>query len=154
LKKIFKWIVIVIVALFVIGLIVGTDDAETTAQTAVTDNSVDEPMVAEAPTETAIPVTAQQLFDAYDNNEIAADQQYKDKLLQIDGTVASIDSDFMDDAQVQLATSNEFMSAMASGDDEFNSAAATLSKGQAVTLLCRGGGEVIGSPMLNDCVIQ
>ena len=34
-KKIIKWIVIIVVALFVIGLIFGTDDAETTSPQAV-----------------------------------------------------------------------------------------------------------------------
>ena len=149
-KKIIKWIVIVVVALFVIGLIFGSDDAETTTTTANTSSEA----IAEAPTETAIPVTAQEIFEAYDNNEMGADQQYKGKALLVSGTVSGISSDFMDDAQVQLATSNEFMDVMASGDEAFNSAAATLSKGQQITMLCQGGGEVIGSPMLSDCVIQ
>lgn len=147
-KKIVKWIVIIVIALFIIGLIFGSDDAETTK------TSTSSETVAEAPTETATPVTAQEIFEAYDNNEVAADQQYKDKPLLVTGTVSGISSDFMDDAQVQLATSNEFMDVMASGDDTFNSAAATLSKGQKITMLCQGGGEVVGSPMLSDCVIQ
>ena len=42
-KKIIKWIVIIVVVLFVIGLIVGTDDAETTSpQTAVAVDAVAE----------------------------------------------------------------------------------------------------------------
>ncbi|MBZ1392289.1 OB-fold putative lipoprotein [Psychrobacter pacificensis] len=147
-KKIVKWIVIIVIALFIIGLIFGSDDAETTT------TSTSSETVAEAPTETATPVTAQEIFEAYDNNEVAADQQYKDKPLLVTGKVSGISSDFMDDAQVQLATSNEFMDVMASGDDTFNSAAATLSKGQKITMLCQGGGEVVGSPMLSDCVIQ
>lgn len=45
-KKIFKWIVIVLVGLFVIGLIVGNDGAETTtAQTTVSSDA--EPVVTE-----------------------------------------------------------------------------------------------------------
>ena len=147
-KKIVKWIVIIVIALFIIGLIFGSDDAETTK------TSTSSETVAEAPTETATPVTAQEIFEAYDNNEVAADQQYKDKPLLVTGTVSGISSDFMDDAQVQLATSNEFMDVMASGDDTFNSAAATLSKGQKITMLCQGGGEVVGSPMLSECVVQ
>lgn len=42
-KKIIKWIIIIVVVLFVIGLIFGTDDAETTSpQTAVAGDAVAE----------------------------------------------------------------------------------------------------------------
>ncbi|MEK6199000.1 MAG: Ltp family lipoprotein [Psychrobacter sp.] len=47
-KKIIKWIVIIVVLLFIIGLIFGADDAETiNAETAASTDAVAEPMVAE-----------------------------------------------------------------------------------------------------------
>lgn len=151
-KKVLKWIGIVVIALIVLGFIgamLGDDtDGATTSDTKPSDTTAVES------NETALPVTAQQLFDAYDSNEVAADKQYKGKLLQIDGKVASIDSGLTDSAQVQLATSNDFMSVTATGDDAFDDAAAGLSKNQSVSLLCRGEGEIIGSPMVGDCVIQ
>ena len=151
-KKFLKWIGIVVIALIVLGFIgamLGDDtDGATTSDTKPSDTTAVES------NETALPVTAQQLFDAYDSNEVAADKQYKGKLLQIDGKVASIDSGLTDSAQVQLATSNDFMSVTATGDEAFDDAAAGLSKNQSVSLLCRGEGEIIGSPMVGDCVIQ
>lgn len=151
-KKVLKWIGIVVIALIVLGFIgamLGDDtDGATTSDTKPSDTTAVES------NETALPVTAQQLFDAYDSNEVAADKQYKGKLLQIDGKVASIDSGLTDSAQVQLATSNDFMSVTATGDEAFDEAAAGLSKNQSVSLLCRGEGEIIGSPMVGDCVIQ
>ncbi|WP_286796593.1 OB-fold protein [Psychrobacter sp. UBA6291] len=151
-KKVLKWIGIVVIALIVLGFIgamLGDDtDGATTSDTKPSDTTAVES------NETALPVTAQQLFDAYDSNEVAADKQYKGKLLQIDGKVASIDSGLTDSAQVQLATSNDFMSVTATGDEAFDDAAAGLSKNQSVSLLCRGEGEIIGSPMVGDCVIQ
>lgn len=151
-KKVLKWIGIVVIALIVLGFIgamLGDDtDGATTSDTKPSDTPAVES------NETALPVTAQQLFDAYDSNEVAADKQYKGKLLQIDGKVASIDSGLTDSAQVQLATSNDFMSVTATGDEAFDDAAAGLSKNQSISLLCRGEGEIIGSPMVGDCVIQ
>jgi len=151
-KKVLKWIGIVAIALIAIGFIgamLGDDtDGATTSDAKPSDTTAVES------NETALPVTAQQLFDAYDSNEVAADKQYKGKLLQIDGKVASIDSGLTDSAQVQLATSNDFMSVTATGDEAFDDAAAGLSKNQSVSLLCRGEGEIIGSPMVGDCVIQ
>ena len=43
---------------------------------------------------------------------------------------------------------------MAKGDKDFQEKAINLDKGQIVTLKCIGGGEVIGSPVLNECKIQ
>ena len=151
-KKVLKWIGIVVIALIAIGFIGAMLDDDT--DSATTSGASPSGTTAVEINETALPVTAQQLFDAYDSNEVAADKQYKGQLLQISGTVASIDSGLTDNAQVQLATSNDFMSVSATGDESFNDAAASLSKGQSVTLLCRGEGEVIGSPMVGDCIIQ
>ncbi|MGP5406097.1 OB-fold protein [Psychrobacter celer] len=147
-----KWAVIIVVGLIVLGFI-GAMLGDDTDSTATSDASLNDATAVES-SETALPVTAQQLFDAYDSNEVAADKQYKGKLLQIDGKVASIDSGFTDNAQVQLATSNDFMSVTATGNEAFDDAAASLSKGQSISLLCRGEGEIIGSPMVGDCVIQ
>lgn len=148
-KKFIKWAVIIFIALIVIGLIFGDDDATTTSTS--TDNATNE--TAEV-VEAALPVTATELYSAYEGNEVAADKQYKGKLLEVSGTVDAIDSSIGDKAVVRLQTPNSFMSVQAQGDDAFTDAAATLSKGQQVTMICKGDGEVIGSPMLKNCVIQ
>ncbi len=46
-KKIIKWIVIIVVALFIIGLIFGSDDAEKTVAQTTTSADVAEPMISE-----------------------------------------------------------------------------------------------------------
>lgn len=102
--------------------------------------------------EPAIAVTSADLFKAYEENEIAADQQYKGKRLEVTGTITGIDSDLMDKPVVRLNTPNEFMSAGASGLPL--EVAATLKKGQKVTLLCTGGGEVMSMPQLDECVVK
>ena len=103
--------------------------------------------------EMAMTVTADQLFDAYDANEVAADREYKGKKLQVHGTVHSVSSDFMDRAVVSLKTSNEFSPVRATGDKAFTRTAASLAKGSSVVLRCTGDGEIIGSPTLDDCTI-
>ena len=148
--KVVKWILIIVAVLIAFGFIGAMFSDDSTSGTTTSMDTAETSEVAE----TAVPVTSQQLFNAYDNNEMSADKQYKDKLLLIEGTVASIDSGLTDNAQVQLATSNDFMSVTATGDEAFDNAAASLSKGQTISVLCRGEGEVIGSPMVGDCVIQ
>ena len=63
----------------------------------------------------------------------------------------SVDKDFLDDIIVRLATSNQFMGAMAKMEDSEKSQASRLRKGEKVTVLCEGGGIVIGTPSLRDC---
>jgi hypothetical protein len=98
----------------------------------------------------AMAVAASALYAAYDANEIAADQQFKGKLLKVTGTIEAIDSDLTDEPVVRLAA-GDFDSVMVKGLPA--TSAASLSKGQQVTVVCQGGGEVIGSPVLDDCVM-
>lgn len=147
-KKIFKWIAIVLVVLFVIGLIFGNEDNSTTGSSGTATTASAEP------SESVIPVTAAQLYSAYDNNEVAADKQFKGKLLDITGTIESINSGISDQAVLELGTGEMFMTVSAEGDDSFTNTAATLGKGQQVHLVCRGAGEIIGMPMLDECVFQ
>jgi hypothetical protein len=106
------------------------------------------------PPEQAIRLSAIELWDVYHANEVAADNQYKDRLLLVDGTVKSIDKDFMDNIVLHLRSRNEFMGTMAKVEDSEKSRAAALRKGQKVALECRGDGMVMGSPSLRSCVFQ
>ncbi|MET0888810.1 MAG: hypothetical protein ABWY09_01615 [Stenotrophomonas maltophilia] len=99
----------------------------------------------------AIEVTAQQLHQDYEANEIAADAKYKGKTLLISGTVESIESDFMDKPTVHL-TVGDFAWVQLSGISK--DVAASLSKGARITAQCKGAGEVIGFPAASDCILQ
>lgn len=103
------------------------------------------------PVERPIEVDAKTLFDEYQQNEVAADDRYKGKKLLVRGTVQSVDKDFLDSIIVRLATSNQFMGAMARMEDGEKSQASRLRKGEKVAVLCEGGGIVIGTPSLRDC---
>lgn len=96
-----------------------------------------------------IEVDARTLYRAYDANEVSADQVYKGKRLAVTGTVESIDKDFMDGIYVQISTGEMFSSVHAQGLPE--NIAASLSKGQRITVECTGGGLMLGSPMLDEC---
>jgi hypothetical protein len=99
--------------------------------------------------EAAVSVTAVELFSAYDANEVAADAAYKGKTLKVTGKVAGIDKDFTDTVIVKLQTPNQFMDVMAYGVP--SATAASLRKGQSISLTCRGEGRVMGSPVLRQC---
>jgi hypothetical protein len=94
-------------------------------------------------------VTAKELFQAYEANEMRANAKYGGYRLRVSGTVDSIDSDFMDDAVIKLRGGSRWQHVSARGIDA--SDAARLSKGESVILLCDSVNEVIGSPQLSDC---
>ncbi|WP_296223201.1 OB-fold protein [Ralstonia sp. UBA689] len=101
--------------------------------------------------EPPLPVKAEALFRAYDDNEVAADQKYKGKSLLVSGTVQSIDKDFTDGIVVKLGAGNPFMPVHAYLDKEHEAVAASLKKGAKVAWVCTGGGRIIGSPVLRKC---
>lgn len=104
----------------------------------------------------AIEVSAKQLAADYSANEVSADQRYKDKVLQVSGTVESINKDITDDIYIVLT----------GADDEFGmdgvhcsfskghtNEAAALSKGQKIIIKGIGAGMIMGSAQLSGCTI-
>ena len=99
-------------------------------------------------------VDAIKLWSDYHDNEVAADEQYKGRLLLVDGVVASIDKDFLDHIVIRLKSRNEFMGTMATMEDTEKRTAASLRRGQRVRVQCRGGTMIMGSPTLSDCTFR
>jgi hypothetical protein len=102
----------------------------------------------------AIQVSAEQLYVDYAKNEVAADRVYKNRILAVSGSVQSINKDFVDDIYLVLDTSNEFDDVQAHLRSSEESRAASLSRGEFITVVCTGNGMIVSSPMLKDCVIQ
>ena len=120
----------------------GGDNNDQPANNTVETATLDEPLIV---------VSAREIASDYDDNEVAADQKYKGKILEVSGIVASIDSSVSDQAIVQLVGKNEFQTVSTQGNNDFTQYATTLKKGQNVVLICKGDGEVIGFPQLKNC---
>lgn len=93
--------------------------------------------------------TAVELARRYHANEIEADQAFRGRPLRVTGVIESLSKTFFDDGMIGLAGDvRATLQTSALGE------AAKLSKGQTVTLACVGGGMTLGSPNLQDCVID
>ncbi|KAF3999589.1 hypothetical protein HAV38_04480 [Glaciimonas immobilis] len=125
--------------------------AQHTAAIAPNDGSLMKEL-APQPVASILSVTVIQLSKDYEVNEVAADQKYKGKKLRVSGSVQSIDKDMFDNIVVRLKATNEFMAAVANLGSEHEALAASLLKGKKVTWHCVGGGLLVGSAVLNDCV--
>lgn len=92
--------------------------------------------------EKAIATTASKLVADYKANEVAADEKYKNRLLVVTGSVASIGKDIMDNPYVTLSSGEQydFRSVQCTFDDDHIAKASKLKKGMkiSVTGTCKG----------------
>lgn len=99
----------------------------------------------------ATAVSSAELWQAFQQNEVAAMARYGDRALAVTGKAAGVDLDFMDEPVVKLETPNQFMPVQADFDDGDKAAVGRIVKGMTVTVTCGKLSEVAGSPMLDDC---
>ena len=100
----------------------------------------------------AMEVTSAELFSAYDKNEIAADEKYKDKWVEVSGFVDNIGKDLMDDMYVSLKTGHVIMRIQCMLNYSEVDKAARLKEGQKITLQGRVDGKLM-NVLLRECVI-
>ena len=103
----------------------------------------------------AITITARELYRAYSDNEVAADQRFKGQHLLVTGVVSSIDKDFTGNVVLHLrGDGSDFNHVMATLDSSAAGQAGRLHKNDQVSLRCEGGTRIVGSPTLSDCRFQ
>lgn len=100
----------------------------------------------------AVVITAEDLFAAYDTNEVAADNKYKGKELKITGTIKDIGKDILDDTYITLDTGNLIYSVQCYFKNSQLDAVAELAKNQTVTLVGKCDGQSM-NVILKNCVI-
>ena len=104
-----------------------------------------------------MPVKADDLIKAYKANEIAADEKYRGKLLEVAGKVSDI-SDTLGSLQVDLGISTkdfEMVTVKCSFPDSERPKIAKLQKGNTATFLGRGDGMTAGLYVgLTDCSLK
>jgi hypothetical protein len=101
------------------------------------------------------PLTADELFSAYDRNEVSADDLYKDRLLLITGRVGSINKDFTNSIYIEFPSrSNQFEGVHATLLESEKYRAAYVAKGEKLTLSCKGAGKIVTDVFVIDCKIQ
>ncbi|MDE9495864.1 hypothetical protein KKJ09_20345 [Xenorhabdus bovienii] len=177
-KKVLKWVGIVLVVIFGIGILVGKDEGKPVEDTSVSsaassssDNAVkfteneskaikdmihDEVETAfnggdtQLDTEYLV-VSAGEMQKVYSANEAKGDKIYKGKKIIISGIVDSIDSSFGDIPVVTLKTGDMFNKVHVNFARKYRDIAAELNKNQKVKYACVGGSVIIGSPSVRDC---
>ncbi|WBM69126.1 OB-fold putative lipoprotein [Buttiauxella sp. WJP83] len=148
-KKLLKWIFYIFIGFMAIGYFASKNDSSNSASA---NTEAQEP--ASAPQKEVFNTTARQLFKAYEENEVATDEQMKGKLVAVKGVVQSIDKDFTDSIIVSLKTDNEFMPARMEMKDSEKTTAIALKKGKQITVICEKMSRVIGAPSGRKCLFS
>lgn len=156
-----KWWVITIAVLAVLYAIGSGGDEDT--KTADDNQSEPKAAVEEAkkpvePEKTTpdILVTSANLSKEYSENEVAADQKYKDKLVEISGKITSVDNDTFDDGMIVRLSDGKYdvNNAWCYMKESERDKVLAFKKGQQVTLIGKGDSATLGSPVLKDCWVK
>lgn len=150
-------IIIFGVWLFVILLSVDSSESFDNAKQAATSQQ-STPVVSEAPTPEYIEVTAEQLWTAYEGNQVNADLLYGDKLLSVTGVITDIGKDILTDAPcVSLDSGNSYglypIQCFFPKNGEQTEQLAILSDGDIVTIYGTCTGEFITTIQLSECYL-
>lgn len=113
------------------------------------------PTESESEEEISIPpikISALQLSEEYNANKIAADQKYKDRILEVSGVINSIDKDILNTPYITLR-GQEFslFGVQCMFDKSQEDKLAKLIKGQSITITGKVSGELIGNIILRNC---
>lgn len=129
----------IIVTIIVLFAILGSGDS---SDGSATNNSSG--TSTQAPKEEVISISAKDLFAAYEENEVKADNLYKGKQLEVTGVVSDISKDIADNVYVSLETDNMFLAIQCYVKDEKDVAKVTnLKAGDKVTLVGKCEGKLI-----------
>lgn len=101
----------------------------------------------------ATKVTGPQLSAAYAENEVSAQAAFGDRVLEVSGTVSSIELDMMDKPVIQLEGHDQMAHVTIHLEKDQAGAAGAVRKGQKLTVTCSKVGEVMGYPQLQNCAL-
>ena len=101
-----------------------------------------------------VKVKAEDLLEAFEANQVNAENQYKGKTLEITGTVDSISKDIMDDTYISLTGKGDFSwSVQCYLTKESIDAAANVKKGDTLTI-CGEYSSFSLNVIVKRCVIK
>jgi hypothetical protein len=103
--------------------------------------------------ESVIRISAKQLSEEYDANEVLADSNYKNHIVEINGFVDSIGKDILDTPYVTLEGRNTFSVVQCMFRKQDEAALSNLKKDQTIILHGRVSGKLLTNVLIKDCSI-
>lgn len=114
--------------------------------------SATDQVVQEAAPQPILEISAKELEQAYDENEVAAQMRFDGHLLRISGVLESITLDGDDQADLHIDT-GAFLGLNVDVDPSQKDWAAQMAKGDKVIVECTSVREGLGKPFVEGCLI-
>lgn len=161
-KKLKGWQIalIVIGAIVVVGIIGGTAGNSQDVATGGNNQTATNQAIENTPQPTEnnnVIITAVELCKAYSENEVNADNLYKNKTLEITGTIEDIGKDILDRTYITLSDGETYSFKYAQcyfKDKTEIDKVASLKKGDEITIIGQCDGATLGSPSVKNCKIK
>jgi len=97
-------------------------------------------------------LSAAELWTLYNRDVAKADARFKNATIDVSGRVIDVRRDYSGDVLLRLATGEPLETVRAALINHDDSGRSIPVRGQSVSLRCRGGGHLIGSPVLESCL--
>ncbi|HAT1515640.1 TPA: DUF4431 domain-containing protein [Morganella morganii] len=98
------------------------------------------------------PVNSTALYYEYKKNEIVANNKYKGKKIRVIGVVESVSEDFTGGGIVKTTSPEMFLGGTMFNVNKKDPYVLNLTPGSTVDMVCIGGGFIMDSPVLRNCV--
>jgi len=150
----FTWMALCLVSLIGMGSASKTSYDNYKEKAAAQSSSSNAPPKQQVQSEPMKAYTSAKVAQDYDDNTVAADMQYKGKRVKVSGRITDINTDFLGKPYLVLAGTNQFTGPQFKFDKSDMSSLATLKKGAQVSVVCIGKGDVVKTPMFEDCELS
>jgi len=97
------------------------------------------------------PISAAEITQQYDNNQVAADQKYFEKKIFLKGVVSSINSGLGNEPYITLQSKHYFSDLHVDFKEANVEKISAIKRGEQLFLVCMGNGAIIGTPMFKNC---
>ena len=146
LKRWWFWVIAVFV-LFIIGSVMSSDEQSPSNNTGASSNQKTE--------EPVLTVSAVTLYNEYEANQVAADEKYKNKLVEITGVVDTIGKDIVDTPYISFYIKPyQITTVQCMFSDKESAPLSSISKGQKLTVRGTVSGGTIGQVLVTHCKVM
>jgi len=94
-----------------------------------------------------IKISAEDLYQEYQDNSVAADQKYDGKQIEVTGSIYDFGTEILGRPYITFG----FLETQAIFSKSYSSQLAELQKGQEITVQCKVSGAPLGYPILDNC---
>lgn len=156
-KKVLKGICYIVTSLVVLFILVGMCASESKDKTTVVSATSSEPTANSATQEKTPPfsefIRAENIADEFKKNEFTANKKYKGSVVFLFGESSKVQLDLFDNPMISLDSEEFGLGGVQVSLNPKDQYLDKISKGDIVYVRCIGKGEVIGTAMMDKCVV-